>query len=195
MPSLVYLFTGTGKGKTSAALGMSLRAVCAGMKVAWVAWYKESSWDVSEFGATKYLPNFEMYVMGKGFYFQKPTEDVKTVGKVRVAKTQIGVVVDAHHAEDHKEAAKLAMQKAIELVEKQEIDLLVCDELAQALAQGLVSEKDIDTLLARRGKIHLVITGRDAPQVLIDLADTVSEIKPIKHAYDRGIMAVKGLDF
>lgn len=192
---LVYIFTGTGKGKTSSALGMTLRAVCNGMKVAWVAWYKTATWGVSEFQIEKYLQNVEMHVFGKGFYFAKETDDIQKVGKVKVVKTKVGAVVDQANVDEHKEAAIQALKKAQEILRERKVDVLVCDEFCQAVGQGLITIEDATKFITSRGKIHLVLTGRDCPRELIELADTVSEISPIKHAYDQGKMAVKGLDF
>ena len=184
--SLIFIFTGEGKGKTSAALGMTLRAVCDGKKVAWVAWYKTSSWGVSEFNAEKYLPNFQMHVFGKGFYFEDHS---------KIKRVKVGAVVDQASAEEHKEAAGLALTKVQEILTNQTCDLLVLDEVCQAAAQGLIDKKDLISLLEKRGKVHLILTGRDCPAEIIGLSDTATEMKKIKHAYDQGIMAVKGLDF
>lgn len=192
---LVYIFTGTGKGKTSAALGMTLRAVCNHMRVAWVAWYKSADWGVSEFDIEKYLPAVQLFVFGKGFYFANDSSDIKKVGTVKVAKTNVGAVVDNAQVDEHKSAAQQALKKAQEIIKNQSVDLLICDELCQAVAQGLVSIKQAQSLLRSRGNIHLVLTGRDCPQELIKLADTVSEINSVKHAYDQGKKAIKGLDF
>jgi cob(I)alamin adenosyltransferase len=194
MTGLVYIFTGTGKGKTSAALGMTVRAVCNGMKVAWVAWYKTASWGVSEFSIEENLKNVQMYVFGKGFYFDKE-EGIEKVGNVKVAKTKVGTVVDQANANEHREAAQKALQKAKEILAEGKVDLLICDEFCQAVAQKLVSMEEAISFIESRGAVHLVLTGRDCPQELIEKADTVSTINPTKHAYDQGKMAVKGLDF
>lgn len=196
MTGLIYIFTGEGKGKTSAALGMTLRAVCDGKSVAWVAWYKTASWGVSEFSIEKYLPNVQMHVFGKGFYFdEKSQSDVREVGNVRVAKTKVGTVVDAHNASEHVQAARAALKKAEDILRDQNLEILVCDEICQAVAQQLLTHDEILGLISQRGKTHMILTGRDCPQFLIEKADTVTEMKKVKHAYDRGVMAVKGLDF
>lgn len=186
MPGLVYIFTGEGKGKTSAALGMALRAVLAGLKVSWIAWYKDPSWRVSEYDAPKLLgKNFTMYIGGKGFDLSGP--------KMKRIKT--GVVVDNSTPEGHKQAALGSLKLAKQILKEQKVDLLICDELCQAAGDRLIELKEVVELFKNRGKTHLVLTGRHCPQELIDLADTVTEMKKIKHAYDKGIAAVKGLDF
>ena len=197
MHGLVYIFTGTGKGKTSAALGMALRAICDGQRVAWIAWYKDKNWDVSEYHAADILgKNFSLYIEGKGF--QLPIQDthiVKTVGKVKVARVKTGVVVDTASPAAHQEAAQNALHLAKRLLQEQNVNVLVCDELCQAAGDGLVSVADVLELLQLRGDTHIILTGRNCPSELEAVADTVSNITKIKHAYDRGVMAVKGLDF
>lgn len=191
--SLVYIFTGTGKGKTSAALGMVLRARCADMKVAWLAWYKEASWDVSEYKMEKLL-DVDLFIGGKGFYFKDKQTTLKT-GNAHVKKTNVGAVADTTTEQTHKQAAQATLDKAMELVTSQTYDLIICDELCQAVAEDLVDIQEVLKLIGRRGETHVVLTGRFCPQALIDVAHTVSEIRPLKHAYDEGIPAMKGLDF
>lgn len=196
MKGQIYIFTGTGKGKTSAALGMTLRAVSAGMTVAWVAWYKEASWNVSEYRMKEILPGVELYVLGKGFYFDSPTtEKAKVVSGIKVLPTHTGTVVDKHTKEEHKKAAGLALSKAREIILSQSVNVLVLDECCQAAAQGLISTRDVVAVLERRGPMHVVLTGRDCPQELIQAADTVTQMEKVKHAYDTGTVATKGLDF
>src|SRR5258706_935577 len=197
MASLVYIFTGEGKGKTSAALGMALRAVCDGKKVAWVAWYKEMNWDVSEYNASQFLgKNFIMYIDGKGFFLGKAqVSEIQQVGKTKVIRTKAGVVTDKVSERVHIQAAAQALAHARALLDSQEHDVLICDEICQAAAEGLISVAEVLELLSLRGKTHVVLTGRNCPPEIIAAADTVTEMKKIKHVYDRGIGAVKGLDF
>ena len=164
---LVYVFTGEGKGKTSAALGVAVRAVCAGMKVGWVSWYKE-----------KVLPTrldlvgLEMYAMGKGFY-KLPGDKVMP--------------------EEHKQAAAAALKQAEKLLKT--VDVLVLDEVNNAVSDKLINLKQVIDLINKRGKTHLILTGRGACPELVEAADLVTEMKKVKHPFDRGIKAVKGLDY
>lgn len=165
---LVYVFTGEGKGKTSAALGVAVRAVCAGMKVGWVSWYKE-----------KVLPSrsvlegrLEMYAMGKGFY--------KLPG-------------DKATPEEHKQAAAAALKQAEKLLKT--VDVLVLDEVNNAVSDKLINLKQVIDLINKRGKTHLILTGRNACPELVERADLVTECKKIKHPFDRGVKAVRGLDY
>ncbi|MBU1085506.1 MAG: cob(I)yrinic acid a,c-diamide adenosyltransferase [Candidatus Beckwithbacteria bacterium] len=166
---LVYVFTGDGKGKTSAALGIAVRAVCNKMKVGWVSWYKE---EVLPSGSVL-EGRVEMYVIGKGFY--------KLPG-------------DKATPEEHKQAAKEALKKAEELIKR--VDVLVMDEVVKAVADGLIEEKEVMRVLKNRGKTHVVLTGRGVTgSGLVTQADLVTECKKIKHPFDKGVKAVKGLDY
>jgi len=166
---LVYVFTGDGKGKTTAALGVTVRAVASGMKVGWVSWYKEEKWRMSELGLKGKI---EMYMMGKGFY--------KLPG-------------DEATAEEHKKAAEAALEKAESLLGK--VEALVLDEVNKAVKDKLIDLNDLINLISKRGKTHLVLTGRKADKQIVELADLVTEMKKIKHPFDKGIKAVKGLDY
>ena len=184
---LVYLFTGEGKGKTSAALGIAVRAVLSGMRVGWVAWYKEESWPISE----KKLPArinpaepsrtdldglMKMYFMGEGFY-KLPT--------------------DKATPEEHKKAARKALKKAEELMGR--VDVLVMDEVVKAMVDGLVDENKVVRVIEKRSKTHVVLTGRGPSRTdldgLFEMADLVTECRKVKHPFDKGVKAVKGLDF
>lgn len=198
---LVYIFTGNGKGKTSAALGVAMRAIGQGKRVGMVQWYKERRWKIGEHRLPELLkkPLFEIYPMGQGFY-KLPTD----------------------HAgeEEHKKAAGEAMEMAKELLTGQQdnrltgqqvnrerkpanlitcqpdnLFLLILDEVINAVNDKLLALPDLLSLLKLRGPVHIILTGRNAPKKLIDLADLVTEMKNIKHPYDSGKKAVLGLDF
>ncbi|OGD61849.1 hypothetical protein A2160_00980 [Candidatus Beckwithbacteria bacterium RBG_13_42_9] len=193
---MIYIFIGDGKGKTSAALGMAVRAICAGLKVAWVAWYKEPTWPISEKKLPQMLP-IDFYLMGKGFYiksFKFQVSSFKLKNKTKPLRNG-GIVVDKASLEEHKEAAKAALNCVLEILRKGEHNLLICDEINNALSDGLLTIKEVKRLLKSRGKTHLVLTGRKAIPEIIKEADLVSEIKKIKHPYDKGIKAVRGLDY
>jgi cob(I)alamin adenosyltransferase len=179
---LVYVFTGEGKGKTSAAIGVAVRAVGVGMTVAWVAWYKQASWKLSE---TKLLQKLgvDVYLLGKGFHIL--AKRAKVGDKV--------MVVDTATETEHRKAAELALRQAEELAGK--VDVLILDEVNNAVKDKLISINDLLELIAHRGKTNLVLTGRGAAESVIKQADLVTEMKKIKHPYDQGKLAVKGLDF
>ena len=186
---LIYIFTGDGKGKTSAALGVVLRACCAGLKVAWVAWYKQNLWQTCESKLSKLLP-IDVFLLGKGFHI------LSSKSKAQNAKLKTGgIVIDKTSEADHKLAAEAALTKAQEILKSQQYDVLICDEINNSLAEKLISLKKVEQMLVLSQKTHVILTGRKADKKLIDMADLVTEMKKIKHPYDKGIPALKGLDF
>ena len=181
---LIYIFTGDGKGKTSAALGVGLRASLNGMTVAMIQWYKDPSWKISEFAVTTKIPNFSMYPMGKGFYLKNAKTAPLSTGQI---------VVDKSSSTNHHQAATAALGLAQQQISK--VDLLILDEINNALADRLINLSDVLDLINMRKHTHLILTGRNAPSELIDQADLVTSMNKIKHPYDQGIPAVRGLDF
>jgi cob(I)alamin adenosyltransferase len=93
----------------------------------------------------------------------------------------------------HKSKAKAALLKAVELLS--EVEVLVLDEVINAVTDNLIKEKKLLALLDKRGKTHVILTGRGASQLLIERADLVTEMKKVKHPFDGGVIAVEGLDF
>lgn len=180
---MIYVFTGDGKGKTSAALGTVMRAVGSGMKVAWVSWYKQKSWKLSELKPLKKL-GVEVFLMGKGFRFEgRESRDLVDGSKV----------VDKASEKEHKQASIEALKKAFELLEG--MDVLVLDEVNNAVNEKLIDLTDLIDLISKRGKTHLILTGRNVDERVVGLADLVTECGKIKHPYDKGRLAVKGLDY
>lgn len=172
MKGLIYVFTGEGKGKTSAALGVAVRAGLKGMKVGIVQWYKEKRWPIAEHKIGEKLDNIQIFPLGSGFY-QLPTDHASQ--------------------SEHQQAAEAALKQARELMGK--VDVLILDEVINAIGDGLVESKGVMELLGKRGKTHMILTGRGASQELIEVADLVTECKKIKHPFDTGKMAVSGLDY
>lgn len=184
---LVYVFTGEGKGKTSAALGVATRSLLLDKKVSWVAFYKQSSWGLAEAKLSEKFPNLEMKFMGKGFRIGKKTAPVGTKGHV---------VVDTASEDEHREAARAALEMAsIQLQSSEPCFLLVMDEVLNAVSEGLLEENDVLSVLAERGETHVIMTGRGATKGIIDASDLVTECHKVKHPYDEGTLAVAGLDF
>ena len=201
---LVYVFTGEGKGKTSAAIGTAVRAVGAGMKVGWVSWYKQDSWGLSELEPLQKL-GVEMWLMGKGFHIESQNSKVKIQNEnVKVKMVGIrsgGVVVDKATKKQHERAAREAVKKASEVMEKLQASgskqqaLLVLDEVNNAITDGLIDLTELIDLISKREATHIVITGRHAHKQIVEVADLVTECVKIKHPYDEGRLAVRGLDY
>ncbi|AMA62145.1 MAG: cob(I)yrinic acid a,c-diamide adenosyltransferase [Kurthia gibsonii] len=173
---LFLLYTGDGKGKTTASLGVTLRAIGRGLSVTYLQFIKNPDRTYGEKLALAKL-GVEMKQMGIGFTWTKTPEE-------------------------HREALKKAWALTKEKLQDDTIDVLVLDELNNALAidrfpidDVLPLEEVVEAIRNRPKTMHLVVTGRSAKQPLIDLADLVSTIEPTKHYYDEGIPAVKGLEF
>lgn len=182
----IYVFTGEGKGKTSAALGVTVRALLLKKKVCWISFYKGRDWQVAEKSLPEKFENLEMYMTGEGF---RIGEKMKKVAGGK------GVVVDRASEEEHQQAAKSGMELAKDKVESGEYFLVVLDELNNAIAEGLVDLKEAVEVLLKRGETHVVVTGRGVHMRLEGMADLVTECKKVKHPYDKGELAVRGLDF
>ena len=186
---LIYIFTGDGKGKTSAALGVAMRAVGQGKRTAMVQWYKEKRWKIGEHNlplmlkrtneqtnkrTKKSTGKFEIYPMGQGFY-KLPTD--------HAAPRQ------------HRQAAQEALKLARKLLCLRPLFLLVLDESLNAANDKLISQISLIRLISQRGSTHIILTGRRAPKKLIALADLVTEMKNLKHPFASGRKAVLGLDY
>lgn len=172
---LVIVYTGKGKGKTTAALGIVLRAVGHGYRVGMIQFIK-GEWYYGELTSSKRLePEFEMIAAGKGF---------------------VGIIDDDHPVEDHQQAAKQALAIAREKLTSGSYDVIILDEINYAVKLNLLSEKDVlDLIAARPQKTTLVLTGNYASESVVQAADLVTEMKEVKHPYQSGIKAKKGIDF
>ena len=172
--SLVIVYTGNGKGKTTAALGMALRAVAYNYKVCMIQFIK-GSWQYGEMKSYQRLrPEFEMVIAGKGF---------------------VGIVDDGTPIDEHKLAAINALKISREKISSNRYDIVILDEINYAIKLDLIDKDDVIDLIKSRGDTTLVLTGNYASNEIIELADLVTEMKEIKHPYKRGIKAVKGIDY
>jgi cob(I)alamin adenosyltransferase len=172
---LLIVYTGDGKGKTTAALGMTVRAVGYGWKVCIIQFIK-GSWKYGEMDGIKRLaPEVEFNIMGEGF---------------------VGIVDDDKPLEQHQKAAKAAYDMTLDKMKSNRYQLVILDELNIAVKLGLISDDELIYLIEEKPEqLHLVITGRSASQTLIDRADLVTEMTEIKHPFQKGIPAQKGVDF
>lgn len=174
MSNRILLFTGDGKGKTTAAIGMALRAWGQGIKVAVVQFVKNFK-DTGEFVAINRLENIDIVQLGLGF----PPSDKK-----------------CHEFALHKKKCEDAIVHVSDMMKNEEYGLIVLDEICFAVSAGLIDESSIlETLKSAPDNQIIVLTGRGATSGLMDLADTVTEMKCIKHAYDSGILAQPGVEY
>ncbi len=170
---LTVIFTGDGKGKTSAALGVVLRALGHGWKCKVIQFIK-GGMDSGELHLDKeFSGNFEIVQAGLGFTWLKK-----------------------HTMDEHETAARHGLEMATLDLTSNTYDVLVLDEILYALKKKLVTLKQIEKLINQKPEqTHLILTGRDAPPELIDKADMVTSMEAVKHPMKKGIPAQKGLDF
>ena len=172
---LVIVNTGDGKGKTTAALGTALRACGYGQRVLMIQFVKGPWKSGEQMIAPKLAPHFELVKTGKGFF---------------------RIMGDRLPEEEHREAARLGLEFAREKVLSGEYDLIILDEINNAIADGLLPvEGLLEILDARPFGLHIILTGRNARPEVIERAHLVTEMKEIKHPYKQGILAQKGIDF
>ena len=172
---LVIVYTGNGKGKTTAALGIALRAIGYDHKVCMLQFIK-GSWHYGEMDSSKKLePNFELIAVGKGF---------------------VGILDDNSPREEHEKYAAEAVRICREKIFSEKYDVIILDEVNYAVNLGLIDVQEIIKIIKEKpSDLDLVLTGRDVKEEIIELADLVTEMKEIKHPFKSGIKAKKGIDF
>lgn len=168
---MIHVYTGTGKGKTTAAIGLAVRAIGHGAKVTMISFMKDDP-EYGEAKAYKYLPGFTLKQMGRDCFvnFRDPDPvDVKM----------------AHEAWD----------EAKRIIKEEETDLLILDELNLAMAKDIVPTADVLKFLKEnRNHTEIVFTGREAPAELIEMADLVTDMQEVKHYYMQGVPIRNGID-
>lgn len=168
---LLIVFTGNGKGKTTAALGMALRAAGHGMRVL-VLQFIKGAWTYGELLSIAKIQEIEIVQLGTGFTWKK------------------------ENLEEDRRLAEAGWQRAVSEINSAAFDMIVLDELNIILSLGLLPLKTVLDVLEGRTSSHIVVTGRNGPDELIAMADLVTEMKVVKHPYeDRGLKASKGIEF
>ncbi len=171
MKGYIQLYTGNGKGKTTAAFGLALRAVGAGKKVFIAQFVKGKTYSENE-AIGQMIPGMTVQQYGRGCF-----------------------IVNEPQKEDM-EAARRGLAEVEKVIRSGDYDLVVLDEACIAIYYGLFNEKELIGILENRAPgTEIVITGRYATQGLIDTADLVTEMKEIKHYYTRGIQAREGIEY
>jgi cob(I)alamin adenosyltransferase len=171
VPSLVLLNTGDGKGKSSAAFGVMGRAWARGWRVGVVQFMKSERWKAGERKLAGHL-GVDWDTLGDGFTWESTDLDA-TAAKAR-------------HAWD------VARDK----LRSGDYDLLILDEVTYAMTYGWVPVEEVVAGIAGRApRTNVILTGRDAPEEIVELADTVTEMRKVKHAYDQGVRARKGIEY
>lgn len=169
---LIMVHTGYGKGKTTAALGLAFRALGHGLPVCVIQFVK-GTWKYGELvSAERFSDLLEFHVVGKGF--------------IRNSKS----------SERHQEAAAKGWELARKIIDRGFHHLVILDEFTYALNFGMVDLGEVvKSLQHKPERLHVLVTGRDAPPALVDIADLVTEMREMKHPFKSGIKAQKGIEF
>jgi cob(I)alamin adenosyltransferase len=175
---LVQIYTGDGKGKTTAAFGLALRAAGQGNKVLIYQFLKPPSLDIGERSALQLgAVRIRTEALDTPWDMSKSLEDEKAVARMQTAISE-------------------ALERIAQMAEKRFYDVLILDEIIFCLSKGLAKLEDIKNIIDRRDPVvEIVMTGRGATKELIELADLVTEMKNIKHPFDKGIKARRGIEF
>ncbi|MBP1748335.1 MAG: cob(I)alamin adenosyltransferase [Deltaproteobacteria bacterium] len=167
---LIIVFTGPGKGKTTAALGIALRAMGHGQKTVILQFLKSAGSSGEQF--VRNVPLIEVHTFGAGFF--KPGDD----------------------PEPHREAAAKGWKMAEDIILSAHADILVLDEISHAINFGFLSSTTVlETIRRKKPGLNIVLTGRNMPHDFIEMADIATEMKEVRHIYPSGQTAVKGIDF
>ena len=190
--SFIHVYTGDGKGKTTAALGLTLRALGAGLKVAFIQFMKARGY--SEHRLMEGLsPNLTHLTVGKPFFIAK----AGSISQEDLDKISVECIVfpPGNPPVEYVDLIQKGVEVATKALKSGEYDLVVLDEINCALFFGLVDWPTVERLIdGRHEKTEVVLTGRGAPQDLIDKADLVTEMRAIKHYFTQGVKARKGIE-
>jgi cob(I)alamin adenosyltransferase len=169
---LVQVYTGNGKGKTSAAFGLALRAAGRGLKV-YVIQFIKGGFDYGELYVVDKLPNVTLRAFGRGKF-----------------------IVDKTPAKEDVRLAEEALALAEQVVKSGDYDVVILDEVNVALSLGLVKlERVLELAKGKPKHVELVLTGRNAHEKIVEIADLVTEMREIKHPFNKGVPARKGIEF
>lgn len=169
--SLLLVNTGDGKGKSTAAFGTAIRAVARGWKVAVIQFLKSGDWSVGEEKVGRQL-GIDWWALGDGFTW------------------------DSKNMEESEAVALAAWERASDVIRGGEHRLVVLDEITYPINWSWIDlDEVIEVLSSRPRDVNVIITGRDAPTEIVEIADTVTEMRKVKHAYDSGVMARRGIDY
>ena len=166
----VQVYTGSGKGKTTAALGLALRALGQGLRVYMIQFLKKG-FKYGEISALKHFPNFKFVQFGRGAYLKKPTaKDVELAGK--------------------------ALEHTGEVMRSGKYDIVILDEVNMAMSLKLIRVDEVVSLIeSKPAKVELILTGRGAPPEIIEKADLVTKMVEVKHPISHGVLARRGVEY
>ena len=179
--SVVVVYTGEGKGKTSASVGLMARALGTDWKVAYIQFIK--TWNVGEHDFIAKIQD----VFGDDLYFYKGGKGFFDAGDISAKDVS---------EEEHVAAAKKTLETALECATSGEYDLVICDEICNAVHDGLLEEADMKRLMTDHAdNTSICLTGRNFPESLIEHTDIATNMTKIKHHFDAKFLANKGIDY
>ena len=170
-PSVVIVNTGHGKGKSTAGFGTLMRAIARGWDVCVIQFIKSGKWNVGEEETARKL-GVDWWTIGDGFTW------------------------DSEDMEESEAVAREAWRTAKEKIASGRYRLVMLDEVTYPINWGWIEIADVvETVRSRPAEVNVILTGRDAPADLVEVADTVTEMRNVKHAFDAGVKAIRGIDF
>ncbi|MEK7496090.1 MAG: cob(I)yrinic acid a,c-diamide adenosyltransferase [Patescibacteria group bacterium] len=174
---MIVIFTGNGKGKTTAALGQAVRALGQDKKVLIIQFIKGP------------------WVSGEHKFFSKLKLNKKNFKLIRAGKGFVKILGDKTPFLEHKKAAQNALELAEKEIGGQKWDLIILDEINVAVNLKLIKTKDVLKTFSKSASIDIILTGRNAPKSFIKIADLATEMKEIKHPFSKGKLAKKGTEY
>ena len=183
---LVHIMTGDGKGKTTSSIGLAVRALGSNLRVCMIQFLKSATTG-ELFTIKKHLPGMEIEQFGVDAVKEKQQklDQFRDKGSTFVFNPD----------EEERGAATLGFQHAKKVINSKEYNLVILDEINVVLDKGLIPIKDVLDLMENHDKVELYFTGRDAPQEIMDKADYVNIVKSVKHPWQKGIKARKGIEY
>ena len=190
MKGYIQVYTGDGKGKTTAAIGLAIRAVGAGKKVCIIQFMKSLAY--AEQDILKKLPGITLITLGKPYFIAK--EGMLTEDEIKAWGDKLVVYSAGHPPAEYHRMIQEGIKEAVKAVSGP-YDLVILDEYNMACWYDLASDENTKAILqAKNPEVELVFTGRNAPKLVLDSADLITEMKKIRHYFDKGIMGRKGIE-
>ncbi|MBS3102341.1 cob(I)yrinic acid a,c-diamide adenosyltransferase [Candidatus Woesearchaeota archaeon] len=183
---LVHIITGDGKGKTTAAIGLAVRALGSNLRIYMIQFLKSGTTG-ELFTIQKYLPGMNIIQFG--------VDAVRERQQKLDEFTDKGSKFTFNPDEEEREAALMGFEHAKKIINSKEYDLVILDEINVVLDKGLIPINEVLELIKNHGNVEMVFTGRDAPKEIIDAADYVNVVQKVKNPWDKGIKARKGIEF
>lgn len=204
---LIHVYTGDGKGKTTASLGLALRAVGQGFKVCMIQFMKGGAYTGEYVAARNYLPHFEIFQFGRPCIKQLKQMKIKgyVLGKTKPEEMYDVIREDIEcgtcrycflNDDVQRDYIEEGFKKALEVVMDGQHDLVILDEINVAMSLGFLNVELVMSMLANKPEnVELVLTGRDVPEEIVEMADLVTEMKLHKHYFEKGVPARRGIEY